>query len=111
MFDDTPESQARRILEDGVADAAHALMHIVRFGEKEHTRLQAAKVVMDRVWGPEHIGSGSQDPLRLLVGEIVKEAEEAYVETHVQGVSATNTEANEIDKFRPDAGNTPKEQE
>lgn len=93
MFDDTPESQARRILEDGVCDAAQALMHIVRFGEKEHTRLQAAKVVMDRVWGPEHIGTGSQDPLRLLVGEIVKDAEQAYVETHSQAA---------IEQFRPD---------
>ena len=56
LFDDTPESQAKRLIQEGTAIATASLLYIAQYGDKDSDRIRASMVILDRAWGP---GAGS----------------------------------------------------
>ena len=105
IFDLTPETQAEQILRQGAVDAATSLVHIARHGEKEQVRVSAAKEILTRVFGNQPLSAAASDPLALLVGEVVKEAEAAYVASKSESSDAPDKGAapgGPLDDFRPD---------
>lgn len=100
IFDLTPEVQAEKILRQGAVDAATSLVHIARHGEKEQTRVSASKEILLRVFGNQPLSASASDPLALLVGEVVKDAQEAYAAQHPDKGAAPAR--GPLDDFKPE---------
>lgn len=70
------EKIAADIFRDNLPLAAEVICHIALHGEKEGTRLNASKYVVERVMGrtPDaKADAGAQDPLMALFGSVLRE--------------------------------------
>ena len=79
IYDDTPETQAQKILVDATPAVAAGLVHLALHGEKETARLGASREVLNRVFGADKIGGGADDPIKAFVEGIVKEVQEGTI--------------------------------